>query len=150
MGGWVMVRTALARPQRMKGLIGIAAGPDFTEDLMWAGFTPEERAALQDKGIVAVQSDYDPRPYPISRGLIEDGRRNLVLRGDIAITCPVTLLHGQRDTGVPWQTSLRLAEKIKGDDVDVLLIKDGDHRLSRPQDLHKLCAVLDAMMAKES
>lgn len=150
MGGWVMVRTALARPNRIKGLIGIAVGPDFTEDLMWADFTPEERATLQDKGVVSVQSDYDPRPYPISRGLIEDGRRNLVLRGDIAMTCPVTLLHGQQDTGVPWETSLRLAEKITGGDVDVLLIKDGDHRLSRPQDLQKLCAALDAMMAKET
>jgi pimeloyl-ACP methyl ester carboxylesterase len=150
MGGWVMVRTALARAARIKGLIGIAVGPDFTEDLMWADFTPEERATLQEKGVVNVQSDYDPRPYPISRGLIEDGRRNLVLRGDIAITCPVTLLHGQQDTGVPWETSLRLAEKITGGDVDVLLIKDGDHRLSRPQDLRKLCAALDAMMAKET
>jgi pimeloyl-ACP methyl ester carboxylesterase len=150
MGGWVMVRTALARPARIKGLIGIAVGPDFTEDLMWKDFTPEERATLQERGVVNVQSDYDPRPYPISRALIEDGRKNLVLRGDIAITAPVILLHGQQDTGVPWETSLRLAEKITGGDVDVLLIKDGDHRLSRPQDLQKLCAALDTMMAKDS
>jgi pimeloyl-ACP methyl ester carboxylesterase len=148
MGGWVMVRTALARANRVAGLIGIAVGPDFTEDLMWNAFTAEERNTLMEKGVVDVQSDYDPRPYPISRGLIEDGRKNLVLRDDVAITCPVRLLHGQDDTGVPWQTSLNLADKITGKDVEVLLIKDGDHRLSRPQDLKRLCAVLDDMMAE--
>ncbi len=148
MGGWVMLRTALARSNRIAGLIGLAAGPDFTEDLMWADFTDAERATLQNKGVVNVQSDYDPRPYPISRGLIEDGRQNLVLRGPIAIDCPVRLLHGQNDTGVPWETSLKIAEKISGPDVEVLLIKDGDHRLSRPQDLKRLCAVLDDMMAE--
>lgn len=148
MGGWVMLRTALARPHRVAGLIGIAAGPDFTEDLMWNEFTDIERTALQDQGVVMVHSDYDPRPYPIRRTLIEDGRKNLVLRGDLPITVPVRLLHGQNDTGVPWETSLKLAEKISGDDVAVLLIKDGDHRLSRPQDLRRLCAVLDDVMAE--
>lgn len=148
MGGWVMLRAALARPDRIAGLIGIAAGPDFTEDLMWNEFTAAQRATLEDKGVVMVQSDYDPRPYPISRGLIEDGRKNLVLRGAIPLSCPVRLLHGQNDTGVPWQTSLRIAEKITGGDVDVMLIKDGDHRLSRPHDLQKLCAVLDGLMAE--
>jgi pimeloyl-ACP methyl ester carboxylesterase len=148
MGGWVMVRTALARSTRIAGLIGIAVGPDFTEDLMWNEFSADERATLMEKGVVDVQSDYDPRPYPITRNLIEDGRKNLVLRGDIAIDCPVRLLHGQDDTGVPWQTSLALADKITGKNVEVLLIKDGDHRLSRPQDLSRLCAVLDNVMAE--
>ena len=149
MGGWVMLRAALARVDRVAGLIGIAAGPDFTEDIMWDEFSDDERAELQEKGVVNVQSDYDPRPYPISRALIEDGRKNLVLTGPpIAVTCPVRLLQGQRDTAVPWQRALTLAEKIAGDNVDVQLIKDGDHRLSRPQDLKRLCAVLDDLMAE--
>ena len=147
MGAWVMVKTALARPERITGLIGIAPAPDFTEGI-WADLSPPQRARLTDKGIVDVHSDYDTRPYPISRGLIEDGRANLVLAAPISITCPVRLLHGQKDTGVPWQTSLRLAEKIAGDDVQVVLIKDGDHRLSRPQDLRRLCAVLDDLIAQ--
>lgn len=147
MGGWVMVKTALARPQRLAGLIGIAVAPDFTEDFLGA-LNDDQRAQLQTKGIVPVQSDCDTRPYPISRALIEDGRANRVLSGPVAITCPVRLLHGQQDTSVDWRKSVRLAEKIEGSDVEVVLIKDGDHRLSRPQDLHKLCAAVDGLVAK--
>ncbi len=147
MGGWVMLKTALARPERVEGLIGIAAAPDFTESI-WEQLSPAERARLLSEGVVNVQSDYDTRPYPIARALIEDGRRNAVLAGPIAVTCPVRLLHGQRDSGVSWQTSLRLSEKLSAADVEVTLIKDGDHRLSRPEDLHRLCAVLDALMAQ--
>lgn len=147
MGGWVMVKAALARPARIAGLVGIAVGPDFTEDLMWDKFSPAARATLESRGVVEVPSDYDPRPYPISRALIEDGRANLILRGDLSIACPVRLLHGQQDSAVPWQTSLRLSEKMSGADVVVSLIKDGDHRLSRPQDLAMLCAALDDVVA---
>ncbi len=145
MGGWVMMRAALARPDRVAGLIGIAPGPDFTEDLMWPGFSAAERDALQTKGVVNVQSDYDERPYPISRQLIEDGRENLVLRGPLPISCPVRLIHGQKDTAVPWETSMRLAEKISGHDVNVLLVKNGDHRLSEAADIERLCMVLDEL-----
>ncbi len=148
MGAWVMVKAALARTSRIAGLIGIAAAPDFTEDLMWPGLSEAQRAALQAQGVVDVKSDEDPRPYPVSRALIEDGRRNLVLRGAIALDCPVRLLHGQQDVSVPWQTSPRLAERIAGKNVEVHLIKDGDHRLSRPQDLKRLCAALDALVAE--
>lgn len=150
MGAWVMVKTALARPERIDGLVGVAAAPDFTEDLMWPAFSESERVALHGQGVVAVRSTEDSRPYPISRDLIEDGRMNLVLRDRIPLDCPVRLLHGQRDVSVPWQTSLRLAECITGDDIDVHLVKDGDHRLSRPQDLKRLCATLDAMVVKVS
>ncbi len=148
MGGWVMVRAALARPDRTAGLIGIAPGPDFTEDLMWPEFSEMERTALETKGVVDVQSDYDERPYPISRQLIEDGRENLVLRGPIPISCPVRLIHGQKDTAVPWETSMRLAEKISGDDVNVLLVKNGDHRLSGAADIDRLCMVLDELVRR--
>lgn len=145
MGGWVMIKAALARAARIAGCIGIAAAPDFTGD-MWNALSADQRATLQNQGIVNVQSDYDTRPYPIARGLIEDGRMNFVLGSEIPIACPVRLLHGQNDTSVPWQKSLGLADKITGGDVEVLLIKDGDHRLSRPQDLKKLCAVLDELV----
>jgi pimeloyl-ACP methyl ester carboxylesterase len=150
MGGWVMVRTAVARPERVIGLVGVAVAPDFTEDLMWTGFDAAQRAALMSDGAVEVPSDYDDGPYRISRHLIEDGRRNLVLRDSIPITAPVRLLHGQRDAAVPWETSLRLADKIAGDDVEIHLVKDGDHRLSRPQDLMRLTGLIDAVVLKGS
>lgn len=145
MGGWVMLRAAMARPNRVAGLIGIAPGPDFTEDLMWAGFSQAEREQMNREGIVNVQSDYDERPYPIGRQLIEDGRKNLVLRSSIPIACPVRLIHGQRDAAVPWETSMRLAEKVVSDDVNVFLVKNGDHRLSEPADIDRLCMVMDEM-----
>ena len=148
MGGWVMVRAALTRPERVAGLIGIAPSPDFTEDLMWAGFLPAERVQLQKKGVVDVQSDYDERPYSISRNLIEDGRQNLVLRGPIPISCPVRLIHGQKDMAVPWETSMRLAQNITGDDVNVILVKNGDHRLSEAADLDRLYVVVDEVTRK--
>jgi len=147
MGGWVMLKTALARPNRVAGLIGIAAAPDFTER-MWAAMSKDQRATLQSAGVVGVQSDYDTRPYPISRALIEDGRMNLLQNTSIAITVPVRLLHGQQDTSVPWETSVRLAADISGGDVEVVLSKDGDHRLSRPQDLARLCAALDDLITR--
>jgi pimeloyl-ACP methyl ester carboxylesterase len=148
MGGWVMVKTAMARPRKVMGLVGIAVAPDFTEDLMWAGFDAGQRAALMTAGAVDLPSDYDDGPYRISRHLIEDGRNNLVLRADIPITCPVRLIHGQRDAAVPWETSLRLAANILGDDVMTHLVKDGDHRLSRPQDLTRLCGLVDELVTK--
>lgn len=148
MGGWVMVKAAMARPRKVMGLVGIAVAPDFTEDLMWAGFNADQRAALMTAGAVDLPSDYDDGPYRISRHLIEDGRRNLVLRADIPINCPVRLIHGQQDAAVPWETSLRLAAKISGDDVMTHLVKDGDHRLSRPQDLTRLCGLVDELVTK--
>jgi len=138
-----MLRAALARSDRVAGLIGIAPAPDFTEDFMWAGFSQVEREQMQQEGIVNVQSDYDERPYPISRHLIEDGRKNLMLRASIPISCSVRLIHGQKDAAVPWETSMRLAEKLVSDDVGIVLVKNGDHRLSEPSDIDRLCMVLD-------
>ena len=148
MGGWVMLRAALARPDRVAGLIGIAPAPDFTEDFMWANCSPAEREQIQQEDIFNVQSDCDERPYPISHGLIEDGRRNLMLRDSILISCPVRLIHGQKDSAVPWETSMRLAEKLASDDVSVVLVKNGDHRLSEPADIDRLCMVLDELIRR--
>ncbi|KZD05406.1 alpha/beta hydrolase family protein [Oceanibaculum pacificum] len=135
MGGWLMLLTALARPERIAGLVGIAAAPDFTEDLMWAEFSEDVRRQIMTEGRYERPSEYSDDPYIITRKLIEDGRNHLLLRGPIALACPVRLLHGMRDPDVPWQVSTRLAEALTGDDVSVTLVKDGDHRLSREQDL---------------
>jgi pimeloyl-ACP methyl ester carboxylesterase len=147
MGGWTMLLTALARPERVCGLIGIAAAPDFTEDIMWNMFDDSQRKTLVEDGAVHIPSDYgDGEPYVISRTLIEDGRNNLLLTGDIAIDCPVRLLQGMKDTDVPWRTALAVADKLTGGDVEVILVKDGDHRLSEPQDLARLGVTLNRLI----
>ncbi len=138
MGGWIMMLAALARPERVKGLVGIAAGPDFTEDLMWARGTAAQKAELMAKGRWVRPSVYGEEPYVITRRLIEEGRDHLLLRAPIDITCPVHLLHGQRDPDVLWETSLRLAEKLRSDDVTVELIKNGDHRLSTSANIARI------------
>lgn len=145
MGGWVMLEVALAIPSRVVGLVGIAAAPDFTEDLMWAEFSEAQKAALAADGVVILPNPYDPAGYPIGRALIEDGRTRLRLRAPIPVTAPARLLHGQRDAEVPWQTSLRLAERLAGDDVRITLIKDGDHRLSREADLALMAEAISTL-----
>ncbi|CAO3416076.1 alpha/beta hydrolase [Azospirillum endophyticum] len=146
MGGWMMLLTALRRPERVAGLVGIAPAPDFTEDLMWDIFDADVRRQILEEGVWNRPSEYGPEPQPITRALIEDGRTHLLLRGPIAFDGPVRLLHGQRDPDVPWQLSLRIAEALTGDDVRVTLVKDGDHRLSRPQDLDLLCRTVGALV----
>ncbi len=148
MGGWIALLTALALPSRVAGLIGIAAAPDFTETLMWDAMAPAERAALLREGVLHAPGQYG-EPYIITRALIEDGRNHLLLTGPIAIDCPVRLLHGQRDPDVPWDTALRIAERVTGEDVRITLVKDGEHRLSRPQDLALLCDTLAALLDQD-
>lgn len=148
MGGWIALMVALARPERIAGLVGIAAAPDFTETLMWDALTPAERDTLASQGVIHMPSDYG-EPTPITRGLIEDGRRHLLLGGPIPLACPVRLLHGQRDADVPWQTALRLAERIESPDIQVTLIKDGEHRLSRPADLALLRHALFTLLLED-
>lgn len=147
MGGWIMLLAALARPQRVAGLVGIAAAPDFTEDLIWARATTAQQAALESLGYVDNPSDYSETPYRITRRLIEEGRRHLLLAKPIPLTCPVRLIHGLADADVPWQTSLRLAEALESRDVEVTLVKGGGHRLSEPQDLARLEQVIEALSA---
>ena len=135
MGGWLMLLAALARPDRIAALVGIAAAPDATEALMWKRLPAEMRDRIMREGSVRIPSAYASEGYLITRRLIEDGRRHVVADRPIPLACPVRLLHGMRDPDVPWQTSLALAERLQGDDVRVILVKDGDHRLSRDQDL---------------
>lgn len=149
MGGWIMLELALARPGRVRALVGIAAAPDFTEDLLWARWDEATRARLLAEGRVVEPSDYDPAGYVYTRALIEDGRRRLRLRGTIPYGGPVRLLHGQNDAAVPWQTSLRLADCLASSDVQVILVKDGDHRLSRPADLALLASTLAPLLGED-
>jgi pimeloyl-ACP methyl ester carboxylesterase len=142
MGAWVMLLAALARPQRMRGLIGLAAAPDFTEELVWNAYTPEEQEKLIRDGKIVEPSPYGERPYIFTRRLIEDGRRHLLLNGSIAIGAPVRLIHGMADRDVPYTFALRLADKLATQDVVVTLIKDADHRLSRDEDLARIAAVV--------
>jgi len=144
MGGWIALLAALARRERVAGLIGIAAAPDFTEALMWQALSFEQRATLMQAGVLHVPSQYG-EPTPITRALIEDGRTHLMLADPIALDCPVRLLHGQRDADVPWELALRIAGQLTSTDVRVVLVKDGDHRLSRPQDLMLLRETLQEL-----
>ncbi len=142
MGGWIMLLAALARPDRVKGLVGIAAAPDFTEGLMWNKATAKDKSLLLETGRWIRTSAYSDEPTIITRALIEEGRGHLLLEAPIDFTGPVHLLHGQRDPDVPWQTSLRLAAQLRSDDVTVELIKAGDHRLSTPADIGRITAAL--------
>jgi pimeloyl-ACP methyl ester carboxylesterase len=142
MGGWIALLTALARPERVHGLLGIAAAPDFTEDLLLAEATPEQRRALAEKGFWMQPAAYGDQPYPVTRALIEDGRRHLLLRAPIPVRCPVHLLHGMADADVPWRTSLRLVERLEAEDVILELIKAGDHRLSTDGDIARIQAAI--------
>jgi pimeloyl-ACP methyl ester carboxylesterase len=142
MGGWLMLLAALARPERVAGLIGIAAAPDFTS---W-GFSDEEKTRIVADGRLAQPSPHGDAPTVTTRTFWESGERHLLLGGGIAIGCPVRLLHGQADADVPWRTSLLLAERLRSSDVQTILIKDGDHRLSRSQDIALLIATVNGLM----
>lgn len=144
MGGWLMLLAALARPERIAGLVGVAAAPDFTEALMWQAMPSAAREQLLREGQWLEPSRYGP-DLPITRRLIEEGRHHLLLDAPIALLAPVRLLHGMADPDVPWRWALRIAERLEGADVVVTLIKDGDHRLSRAQDLARLAAAVDEL-----
>ncbi len=147
MGGWIMLLAALARPERVAALVGIAAAPDFTEELLLPRLTPEQSREIEETGRVVLPSDYDAAGYLYARALIEDGREHLLLGAPIPLDVPVRLLHGIADTSVPWQLSLRLAERLRGRDIVVTLVKDGDHRLSSDADLARLAQILDGLLA---
>ena len=146
MGGWIMLLAARRLPERVRALVGVAVAPDFTEDRIWSGMSAGERRNLSSRGVVHVPSRYSDDPYPVTLRLIEDGRERLQLRDRIPLDCPVRLIHGRRDDDVPWQTSLRLASRLRSSDVVVEIVGDGDHRLSRDADLARLARALRGVL----
>ena len=147
MGGWMallLARELAKRPgcrASLAGLVLIAPAPDFTEQLMWNGFPPEVKQAIESKGVWLRPSEYG-EPYPITRALIEEGRNHLLLGGAIEVGCPVRILQGAQDPDVPWQHAFALAHRLPADDVVLTMIQDGDHRLSRPQDIARMIAAV--------
>ncbi len=149
MGGWLalLLGRALAGrvpppPATIAALILIAPAVDFTEALMWERFSPEIRRQIDEKGAWERPSRYGEEPYPISRGLIEEGRQHLLLGGMIETGCPVRILQGVQDPDVSWQHAVDLTARLAQDDVVLTLVKDGDHRLSRPEDIERLLAAV--------
>jgi pimeloyl-ACP methyl ester carboxylesterase len=142
MGGWIACLAALARPERIRALVLIAPAADFTEALMRPRLSPEAVRDLERDGVWMAPSDFG-EPYALTRRLLDEGRDWLILDRPAPIEVPVRILQGGRDPDVPWAHALALAEKITGDDVVYTLIKDGDHRLSRPQDLVRLVQAVE-------
>ncbi|MEH6792220.1 alpha/beta hydrolase [Parasphingorhabdus sp.] len=141
MGGWLMLLVALSRPMRVKNLVGIAAAPDFTD---W-GFTQEQKMTILRDGRLEEASEYSDEPYVTTRTFWQSGDSSRLLHKEITFDGAVRLLHGQRDADVPWEYSLETAKKIRSDDVQVHLVKDGDHRLSRDQDIALLIDILSRL-----
>lgn len=150
MGGWIALLVAKALPERVAGLAGIAAAPDFTEDSMWAGFSETQRAELAATGRVALPSDYSDDPYVITRRLIEDGRNRLVLRTPLTLPFPVRLLQGTADTDVPPSVALRLMDHAESPDLRLTLVKGADHRFSTPECLALIEASLAGILSRIS
>jgi pimeloyl-ACP methyl ester carboxylesterase len=146
MGAWIALLAARARPEKIAALLLLAPAVDFTEALMWERMTPAIRRELMERDEWQRPSAYGDGPYPITRVLIEDGRRHLLLGGPIEVSCPVHIIQGMADPDVPWQHALKLMEKLSGNPV-ITLIKQGDHRLSSPPDLARITAALDAILA---
>jgi pimeloyl-ACP methyl ester carboxylesterase len=149
MGGWMALLLARALARRkapapravLAGLVLIAPAPDFTEELMWKGFSAEIRDEIETKGVWLRPSEYG-ESYPITRQLIEEGRNHLLLGSAIEVGCPVRILQGKQDPDVPWQHAFALAHRLPSDDVVLTMIQDGDHRLSRPQDIARIIAAV--------
>jgi pimeloyl-ACP methyl ester carboxylesterase len=153
MGGWLallLVRELARRGHaggavdapHVSGLVLIAPAVDFTEELMWKRFSPEVRQEIERNGVWARPSQYSTEPYLITRGLIEEGRNHLLLGGMIETGCPVRILQGVQDPDVPWQHAIELSARFARDDVVLTMVKDGDHRLSRPEDIERLIAAV--------
>jgi len=147
MGGWIMLLAALRRPERIAGLVGIAAAPDFTRDLIPPALTPDQLAELDAQGYCDIPNCYDDQePYRIRKSLLDEGDNHLLLNGDIALDVPVRLIHGIEDADVPWQTALKISEHLTSRDVEIQFVKAGDHRLSEPHDLDRLTRTVGTLL----
>ena len=146
MGGWIMLLAAQDRLERIVGLVGTAAAPDFTEDLIPHTLTDEQRQQMAQNGYLDIPNCYDEEPYRIRQELLDEGRNNLLLRGDININVPVRLSHGMLDEDVPWKTGLSISDKLVSSDVEITYVKTGDHRLSEQNDLKRLERTITALL----
>ena len=147
MGGWIMLLLANARPERIGGLIGLASAPDFTEDLIPKQLNDSQKKELKENGFITIRNEFDDEtPYQINKKLLDDGRNQLVLRSPINLDIPVRLIHGINDRDVPWATSMRIMDAITSNDIEVTLIKAGEHRLSKENDLIRLCDTLNTVL----
>lgn len=158
MGGWMALLLAralasdpsLSQNAKLGGLVLIAPAPDFTEELMWKNFPEEVKDEIETKGQWERPSVYGDDPYPITKRLIEDGRKHLIMGKPIQVNCPVRILQGVLDPDVPWQHAMKLVSCLAQDDVTITLVKDGDHRLSRPEDIERLLKTVDELAAEIS
>ena len=146
MGGWIAMLAAKVRPARIKGFVGIAAAPDFTVRMWNNEFDEATRKEVLTQGYMERPCDYGDDPYIITRALIEDGFQNRVIAGPLNLDMPVRLIQGTKDTDVPWQTAQLIADRLTGDDVEILLVPGGDHRLSRDIDLKRLVRVVGGLI----
>jgi pimeloyl-ACP methyl ester carboxylesterase len=151
MGGWIALllarelRRRAVAGSKLTGMVLIAPAADFTEELMWKKFSPEVKRQIETTGAWQRPLEYSAEPYLITRGLIEDGRKHLLLGGLIETGCPVRILQGVQDPDVPWQHAMELSSRLARDDVVMTLVKDGDHRLSRPEDIERLIAAVQEL-----
>ena len=134
MGGWISLVLALQKPERIKGLVLLAAAPDFTEETWRLKFTDAQRREVEEKGILRIPSNYGDA-YPFSQRLFDGGRKHLLLHDKINVNCPVRLIHSKKDVDVPWQKSEKIKSLLTSEDVEITWIEDGDHRLSREEDM---------------
>lgn len=147
MGGWLALLLALARPARVHGLVLLAPAPDFTRALR-DSLDDAGTEALARTGRIERPSAYGPEPYVFTRALLEDADQHCLLDAPVRVSCPVHVFHGTADADVPWQRSLTLLARLDAPEVIVSLIKDGDHRLSGPADLDRLCAATETLCAR--
>ena len=145
MGAWMMLLTALARPERVKGLVGVASGPDFTAGFKKHRLTEEMERELDARGYIMHAPNIWGEPYPITKKLLDEAENHLILRGEIDVTCPVRLIHGMADETISWEVSLKLSNLLKGDDVRLILVKDGGHRLSRDADIELIIRIAEEL-----
>ena len=148
MGGWLALLAALARPDRIKALVLIAPAPDFTGDLMWDTFSADIQAQLKSGKPYEQPSEYGDKPYLITPELIEDGKTHFLLGSKIAVTCPVRIIQGCQDPDVPWERTLKLLDRLSSTDVDLTLLKSGNHRLSDPHALSVILKNIDDVISK--
>jgi pimeloyl-ACP methyl ester carboxylesterase len=148
LGGWLMILAASDRPDRIAGLVGIAAAPDFTDDLIWDALTPEQQKHMQREGRIALPNPYAPEDVIYTYDLILDGRDNFVLRDRQGAPFPVRLLHGMDDTEVPPDTAEVLAHNLDGDDIQVLQVRDAGHRFSEPEQIDIIIVALSDVLQK--